>query len=470
MMQNNDLRARGDIRPRTAAWALMCILLTGALLRVLANLPYPMGMNTFSDDNAYLNSAAVFLKTGYVTYAAPDAQSGVLGVGMPLLLGALFAVFGYAPGGLMLAHIAFSMIGLCAAYGVYLLGALLHSRRAGVIGAAILALDAGGISAGCLFLTETPYLCLNLFTLYFSLRCARGWHLPSFVGAVLCLCGAMAFKGLALLAPLCALPLLVRRRVPLRRWLPRVGVAGLMVVLVFLPWSVRNLQVVGTFTPFPVSQGDQKLLGSYVGLGAPAGTYAEDVAALNQQAWDEGYQSDVYRRIALRGDLADARMAQWLRDDPLGLIATHSFVKPFTLLCMAFYPQKLGIPARAVDALWYALLALMAAGLLFPPAARLWRRRQAARAGSEGSTAPHDGAHGALPAAQSAVPNALPPSLPGYYLPALYLLAAVLLTAMYVPLPRYNAPHAPFVFFYAACALADGWMWLRRRAKAKSRS
>ncbi len=189
MMHNNDLRARGDIRPRTAAWALMCILLTGALLRVLANLPYPMGMNTFSDDNAYLNSAAVFLKTGYVTYAAPDAQSGVLGVGMPLLLGALFAVFGYAPGGLMLAHIAFSMIGLCAAYGVYLLGALLHSRRAGVIGAAILALDAGGISAGCLFLTETPYLCLNLFTLFFSCGARVGGTCPV-LWARYCACAA----------------------------------------------------------------------------------------------------------------------------------------------------------------------------------------------------------------------------------------------------------------------------------------
>ena len=515
-MPDRSLRAPGDIRPRAAAWALLCILLAGAALRVLANLPYSMGMNTFSDDNAYLNSAAVFLKTGYVTYAVPDAQSGVLGVGMPLLLGALFSVFGYAPGGLMLSHIAFSMIGLCAAYGVYLLAALLHSRRAGLIGAAILALDAGALSAGCLFLTESPYLCLNLFTLYFSLRCASGWRLSSFLGAVLCLCGAMAFKGLALLAPLCALPLLARRRVPLSRWLPRACIALLMLLLVFLPWSVRNLQVVGAFTPFPVSQGDQKLLGSYVGLGAPAGAYAEDVAALNRQAWDQGFQNDVYRRIALRGALADARMAQWFREAPLGLIATHALLKPLTLLTAAYYPQKvLGIPARAVDALWYALLTLMAIGLLRPQAARLRRKRRMAKAGIAGDAQPAsdkgstgdaadagvtgskgrarnivvegnvehtentgnagvkgytEKAASAHPAAtrciQSAAGDAPPALQPGYYLPALYLLAAVLLTAMYVPLARYNAPHAPFVVCYAACALADGWAWLRGRGLA----
>lgn len=413
--------ARADI-PARAARILLCVaLMLGLLLRILVIAGVPMGPNAFSDDNAYLSSAAVFVKTGTVTYAAPDTRSGVLGPGMPLLLGFLFLLFGYQPAGLVLSHIAFSMIGLGTALGGYLLGRLLHSRRVGLLAAALLALEPGLAAANCMFYTETPYMCLNLFALYALLRCAQGWRLGAFLAGVACVCGAAAFKGLALLAPACAGLYLLFRRVPLRRWLPKAGLAALLCALVFLPWCVRNLQAVGAFTPFPVSQGDQKLLGSYVGWGYPEGTYEEGIAELDTRAWEEGYQEDTYRRIALRGEYADERMARWLRDDPLGFIATHLLYKPVSLLLMEFYPIRVaGVPERFAQMLWWALAALALWGLSFG------RPRRAARR-------------------------------PGFYVPALYLALALLLTAMYVPLARYNAPHAPFVLLYAAVGGCDLW-------------
>ena len=412
---------RNDLTARQAHVALCVILLLGALARAAVTLATPMGVNGFSDDNAYLNSAAVFLKTGYVTYAAPDTQSGVLGVGMPLLLGLMLRVFGYTQAGLLWSHIAFSFIGLVAAYGTYLLGTFLHSRRAGVVAALLTALSASMIATNSMFYTETPYLCLNLYALYFALRCATRWRFRHYLGAVACVCGAATFKGLALLAPLCVLPLIVARKIPLRRWLPKAALACAILAVVFLPWCVRNQQVVGEFTPFPVSQGDQKLLGTYVGLGAPSGSYNDDVAALDAAAWRDAYQTDVYRRIAERGALADQRSRQWFQTDPRGLIATHAIIKPATLIGMVFYPCKVfGIPERAVQPLWWACLALAAWGLF-----------------------------GARPRGQA--------RRPGYGIPALYLLFGVLLTAIYVPLARYNAPHVPFVMLYAGIALSDGW-------------
>lgn len=427
-MKNRALRREppADMAASAAHRWLLIIFLLGAALRLSVTLSTPMGLNGFSDDNAYIGGAAVFVKTGYVTHGIPDTRSGVVGAGMPLLLGLLFAVLGYQPTGLVLSHIAFSMIGLCTAYGGYRLGVLLHSRRAGVLAAAVLALEPGLIATNCLFYTETPYMCLNLFGLLLLVRCARRWRLADFLTGVLCVCGAAAFKGLALLAPLCVLPLAFRRGAKLKSVLGLSALGVLIFGLVFLPWCVRNKQVVGDFVPFPTSQGDQKLLGTYVGVGYPPGTYAEGVAELDADAWVNGYQTDTYRRIALRGVYAQERLNQWLRTNPLGFAYTHLIYKPLTLLAMSYYPAKvLGLPIRAVQYAWFGLLALGLWGLTFGAPKR--DARQA-----------------------------------GFFTPALYLALAALATAMYVPLDRYNAAHTPFIALYAAVGLCDLWGRVRR--------
>ena len=43
----------------------------------------------------------------------------------------------------------------------------------------------------------------------------------------------------------------------------------------------------------------------------------------------------------------------------------------------------------------------------------------------------------------------------GYYMPALYLLAATLITAVYAPLPRYGISHFPLWLFYTAAGAQD---------------
>ncbi len=431
--ERSPFRFKADLTTRTANIVLCAALGLGLLLRVFMILSDPMGPNTFSDDNAYINSAAVFVKTGYITYAQPDIQSGVLGAGMPLLLGLLFLMFGYQSLGLLLSHMAFAVIGLFTAFGGYLLGQLLHSRRVGVIAAVFLALEPGLIATNCIFFTETPYMCLNLFALYTLLRCTQKWRLSTFLGGIACVCGAAAFKGLSLLVPICVGLYLLKRRVPLRRWLPRAAIAALLCTLVFLPWCIRNLEVVGTFTPFPVSQGDQKLLGSYIGIGCPEGSYQDAITELDAQAWQEGYQEDTYRRISLRGRYADARIIFWFQENPFGFIVTHLFYKPVSLLLMDFYPhQVLGLPERCVQALWWIAVTLAIWGL------SMGRPRKSERTRF-------------------------------FYFPAIYIAFALLLTAMYVPIARYNSAHMPIVLIYASVGLCDLWrrIFHRRSSKAK---
>ena len=43
----------------------------------------------------------------------------------------------------------------------------------------------------------------------------------------------------------------------------------------------------------------------------------------------------------------------------------------------------------------------------------------------------------------------------GYYAPAVYLLVATLITAIYAPLPRYGVSHVPIWLVYSGAGLQD---------------
>ena len=428
----NALTSFADITPRQARLVLALILLIGLGLRIAVTLAFPMGINNFSDDNAYINSAVIFLNTGYITYALPGVPSGVLGPGMPLVLGLLFTLFGYQPAGIVAAHIAFACIGLLTAIGIYKLGALIHSRKAGVIAAALIVLDAGILSTNSVFYTETPYTCLVIFSLYGYLSCVNEWKLSRFLLGTACLCGAIAFKGLALLVPVVMALVLLKRRIRLRVWLPKALVALAICALVFLPWCVRNQRVIGTFTPFPISQGDQKLLGTYVGVGYPEGSYEEATTALDAEAWEQNFQGDKIQRIARRGEVAQERLTEWFQEQPIAFLYTHLVYKPVSLLLQPFYPDRLfNLPDRVVQYAWWGMLATAACGMIL---ARV-RKRVFKK---------------------------------GFWMPLLYLCLAIPLTAVMVPLARYNAPHVPFVMLYTAVWIAEVWAWLSRRKQRRT--
>lgn len=412
------------LSPKKALIALALVLAAGFLLRLEPILNYDMGPNTFSDDNGYLTGGITFANHGYVSYEDTAAQTTATGPGMPLLLGALFSLFGYDANGLIAVHIAFSSIGLITAIGAYLLGTLLKNRMTGLFAAAFCALEPGLVSVNSLFLTETPYMCLNLFVMYCFLRCAKEWDLRIYWTGILCLLAGAMFKGLILMAPFAALPLMLRSREQLKKWMPRIAVAALAFVIGFSPWWVRNWQVLDRFVPFTANRGDLQLLGSYMGWGCPEGTYEETVLALDAEAWMEGVQDDVELRFARRGEVGKERLAEWFRTHPVGFVLTHLIYKPF-VLTTGHLMQEPFVSARYSQWLWWGALTAALWGLLCP----LFGKKAKA----------------------------------GYYLPALYLLVATLTTAVYAPLPRYGISHFPLWLFYAAAGTEDVLRRIRKR-------
>lgn len=404
------------ISSRKAAVFLTMILLLGFLLRLWIILPYSLGPNSFSDDNGYLTGGITFANTGYISYANADKQNTAICVGMPFTLGALFSLFGYTPMGLTAAHLAFSCISLLTAVGVYMMSDLLRSRFCGLIAAALCALEPSLASLSCVFLTETPYLCLNLFAMYFFLRCTREWNFGSFWAGIACMIAAALFKGLALMVVLTVIPIIVRRRLSVRKWLPKLGIGAVVFVLCFAPWWVRNFKLLNEFVPFTANRGDIQLLGSYIGVGYPEGTYDEMVVQLDAEAWIEGYQEDGERRFARRGEVGKERLAQWFSENPVGFLYSHVVYKPFVLITEHFQPIHV-IPERLGYLLWWGCLVFALWGLICP------------RFGAAVK--------------------------PDYYAPAFYLLLAIFVTAIYAPMPRYGTPYIPILLFYTGSGIGD---------------
>lgn len=412
------------ISARTAALLLTVILLLGFAFRMWIILPYSQGPNGYSDENGYQTGGITFLNTGYISYADADEQTAATCVGMQATLASLFWLFGYTPQGLTVSHLFFSCFSLISAITIYLLAHQLHSRLAGLLGAALCALEPGVASLSCIFLTETPYICFNLLALYLLLRCAQEWHLGYFWGGVLCMIAAALFKGLALLVFLAVIPVLFRRKIPLKRWLPKAAIGTLAFILCFTPWWVRNYQLLGKFVPFTANRGDIQLMGSYMGFGYPEGTYQEKVNELDAEAWNQNYQDDTERRFARRGEVGKERLAQWFQENPLAFLFSHLIYKPFVMTVDRFQPVYI-MPLWMISAAWWGCLLLACWGLLCP---RFGGRVR-----------------------------------PDYYAPLFYLLISVFATAIYAPLARYGAPYVPLWLFYTACGGAD----LLQRIKPK---
>ena len=157
-------------------------------------------------------------------------------------------------------------------------------------------------------------------------------------------------------------------------------------------------------------------MGSYIGFGYPEGTYEEAVLQSDREAWEQGYQDDMERRFARRGEMGKERLWQWFTENPLAFVASHLIYKPLALTVSHLRTVDL-MSDRLMALVWWGCLALAAWGLLCPRLGGCARR--------------------------------------GYYAPAVYLLVATLVTAIYAPLPRYGVSHVPIWLVYSGAGLKD---------------
>lgn len=317
------------------------ILLLAFLIRIITLLNYGNDLTMYSDDTRYIISGIEFAKTGHIVYDGNTEPTVFMMPGMALLLSIIFRFTGYTFEGLLLARIPFVILGVISVYGVYLIAKKLFSKNAGNIAAFLLALSFPHITINNMFLTETPFICITIFFIYFTLKYCDSKSNKDFLILLTLFLVGILFKPTIGALPLVFIPYFLIRRFPLKLIITR-GIYAIVIFILFMaPWWVRNYKVVEEFLPFTGNQGDTKLLGTYQGWGYPDDYTLNDVATILNEKSRNGEYEHRYFQFKEKGEIANERIKKWKNENPKEFIFTYLVYKPMKMMKEPFYDMPI---------------------------------------------------------------------------------------------------------------------------------
>jgi 4-amino-4-deoxy-L-arabinose transferase-like glycosyltransferase len=305
--------------------------------------------NPADDSHAYYALSKALYEEG--SYGGPTFRdSSDWSPGAPLLYAASFYATGGAREGT--ARIVEALLGVAAIVVVFLLGRRIACRAAGLLAAFAVAVYPPFIhSTGELMSEPVAVFTLPAAVLSFlwagEQKQLRAWLLPGF------LFGLTALIRPEYLVVAGAFAVLAAIRVGRERgWRPGLAGAGLLVAALLVPivpWTIRNVDVLGRVVP--ISTGSGKAL--YVGTYLPADGEYQRVKALlvkryrhrdlepNSAALDAVNPTPLFDRVA-------ERYPDLPRDSALGKIGKQNFSKYFGEDPLGY----LGMTARKVGRMW----------------------------------------------------------------------------------------------------------------------
>jgi 4-amino-4-deoxy-L-arabinose transferase-like glycosyltransferase len=353
------IRALPQRHGRKTLILLALIVLLGLGVRAYA-VVHPVA-NPADDSHAYYALSKALYEEG--SYGGPTFHdSSDWSPGAPLLYAAAF----YATGGPRegTARIVEALLGVAAILVVFLLGERLGGRRVGLMAALAVALYPPFIHSTGELMSEPPaILTLPAAVLAFlwasERERLRAWLLPGFLFGLTAM-----FRPEYLLVGAAFVALAALRVGLARGWRPGLAGAALLVAALLLPivpWTIRNIDVLGRVVP--ISTGSGKAL--YVGTFLPADGEYQRVKALlyeryehrslppNSEALNEVDPVPLFNRVA-------ERYPGLPRDSALGKIGKQNFSRYFGEDPLGY----LGMTVRKVGRMWSSGVgAAMSSGL-----------------------------------------------------------------------------------------------------------
>jgi 4-amino-4-deoxy-L-arabinose transferase-like glycosyltransferase len=369
------------VRGDRALWAILAVALL-LRLAVVVTTPDFVPVGDPADYNRI--GTAIAVTGGYpaTQIAEPGGRSAFRPPGYPLLLGAVYKVAGAQSW--TAARLVGALLGVASVLLLYLLVVRLYSPRLARWSAWIAALAPPLVYLNGTLLSESLFIPLMLgMALCVTAQRQRGGGLGLAAAAGLLLGAAIMTRsnGLSLMLPL-ALgvaggPGLVRRLVG-------VVVAGLCVLVVLTPWTVRNENAFGRFLPLGAQAGFT-MAGQWNSVAEAPGDFnavwqlpqnvPEYAPLLNHPGIDEGELDERLRALATgfakrhRGHMVKATLLNLIRSFDLG--PGHAFVSGVSF-------QELGLPEGQDEVMrWssYLLCLLGVIGLLLALRRERWRER-----------------------------------------------------------------------------------------------
>jgi 4-amino-4-deoxy-L-arabinose transferase-like glycosyltransferase len=305
--------------------------------------------NPADDSHAYYALSKALYEEG--SFGEPGFEnSSDWSPGAPLLYAASYYATGGAREGT--ARIVEALLGVAAILVVFLLGERLGGRRVGLLAAFAMAVYPPFIHSTGELMSEPPaILTLPAAVLAFLWASERerpwAWLAPGLLFGLTAM-----FRPEYLLVGAAFVVLAAIRVGTTRGWRPGLAGAGLLLAAMLLPivpWTIRNLDVLGRVVP--ISTGSGKAL--YVGTYLPADGEYQRVKALlvkryehrdlapNSEALNEVDPTPLFDRVA-------ERYPGLPRDSALGKIGKQNFSKYFGEDPLGY----LGMTARKVGRMW----------------------------------------------------------------------------------------------------------------------
>ncbi len=338
---------------------ILIVLLLALCVRLLTLANYQNELTLFSDDVRYVITGVDFIKSGHITYDGNTEPTVFMMPGMAYLLGIIFKITGYTSAGLIFARVPFVIFGLLSILGVYLLSNRLFNKTIGIIAAFLLSLSFPHIVIDNVFLTESPFTCVLIYFVYWTIRyCDTKKNMDFIILLSLYLIG-LIFKPTIAALPIVFLPYFIVKKFPLKLIINRAVYAIIIILLFMMPWWIRNYQAVGEFLPFTGNQGDTKLLGTFQGFGYPNEDPNEISKMLNQKERNGEYEHR-YFQFKEKGEIANQRISEWIKEEPYKFAYTFLIYKPYKIISDPYYPRKIFDIKESVIQFFHKILEYLA--------------------------------------------------------------------------------------------------------------
>ncbi|OAT72450.1 hypothetical protein A7K69_10020 [Parageobacillus thermoglucosidasius] len=339
------------------------MLLTALAFRLFVLWKYGLSLTLHSDDTGYIRSGKILVEKGMLVYHYNHINEPTVHImpGLPMLLAAIFFIFGTGDVGLYAAKAVMILFGVASVYLIYAIGKDINHEWAGIIAGFFTALFVPLVEMDNLILTEPPFLFGLLLFIRFAIQLGRKHSMSAFYGLMFAYLFCLLFRATVALIPFALLGYFLLIKYPLRLAWKQLGIAVLLVIIVLGPWWVRNYIHYKEFIPLTGSSGDPLLLGTYQGDGYRYGEPYQEVI----KKIDEQYPNiTIRKKQELEKEIAIERIKRWYEANPKQFIESYTIKKAKIQWETPFYSVEiLGVKKPFIISLHQRIVSLAFASM-----------------------------------------------------------------------------------------------------------
>lgn len=321
------------------------IMLISLVLHIIVLADLGIMYNLESDDLSYIESGIHFKNN--LELIMHGVKSAQIMPGMTYFIALVSYVFGEGKALFAALKIVWMILGIASILGVYKIVRLYSNKVFSCIAAAFL-LSIDFIWMDNTILTETPFMFGFIYLIYSSLQLARTKENKYFYQIIIFYMICILLKANIAPYPLFLIIYLIIKKYDLNKLLKQMLIAAGVLLVFFIPWTVRNYIAFDKFIPLTYGTGNPLLLGTYQGSGYPEDNqeeydkYVEENASDEMKKYISGEETSKpykqrYYLLEKDGLIAKYRMKKWWDTDKASMLKSYLIFKPLGLIYNTFY-------------------------------------------------------------------------------------------------------------------------------------